>query len=89
MTLITVEEAIARIPLWKDATDLEVSLLRGGMTNHNYRVDVGGKSYVLRISGDKTELLGINRDYEYRTQLIASELGIAPETVYFHEPKDI
>jgi len=82
MTL-TLEEAIARIPMWKDATDLTVSLLRGGITNHNYRVDVGGKSFALRISGDKTELLGIDREYEYRTQLIAGELEIAPEVVYF------
>ena len=85
MTLIPVEEAIARIPIWKDAAELDVSLLRGGITNHNYRVDVGGKSNVLRISRDNTELLGINRDHEYRTQVIASELGIAPEAVYFDE----
>lgn len=85
MTLAAVKEAIDRIPMWQDAAELDVSLLRGGMTNHNYRVDVGGKSYVLRISGDKTELLGIHRDYEYRTQQIAGELGIAPETIYFDE----
>jgi thiamine kinase-like enzyme len=87
MSIIAVEDAIASIPIWKDAPDLQVSLLRGGMTNHNYRVDTGGKSYALRISGDKTELLGINRDYEYRTQQIAGELGIAPEAIYFHEPE--
>jgi thiamine kinase-like enzyme len=85
--LVTVEEAIARIPMWKDATDLQVSLLRGGITNHNYRVDVSGESFVLRVSGDKTELLGINREYEYRTQHIAAEAGIAPEAIYFHEPE--
>jgi thiamine kinase-like enzyme len=84
---IPVEEAIARIPMWKDAADLRVSLLHGGITNHNYRVDVGGESYVLRVSGDKTELLGINREHEYRTQRIAAEIGIAPEVVYFLEPE--
>jgi thiamine kinase-like enzyme len=87
MTLMPVEEAIARIPMWKDVTDLQVTLLRGGMTNQNYRVDVGNKSYALRISGDKTELLGINREFEYRTQLIAGELGFAPEAVAFIEPE--
>lgn len=83
MTLVAIQEAIARIPLWKHATDLNVSLLRGGITNHNYRVDTGGESFALRISGDKTELLGIDREREYRTQRIAGELGIAPEVVYF------
>ena len=89
MTLIAVEEAIARIPMWKDATDLKVSLLRGGMTNYNYRVDVGGKSFALRISGDNTELLGIDREYEYRANLIAGELDVAPEVVYFTKPEGL
>jgi thiamine kinase-like enzyme len=87
MTLIAVEDAIAQIPMWQGATDLKVTPLRGGMTNQNYRVDVGSKSYALRISGDNTELLGINREYEYRTQTIAGELGIAPEVVAFIEPE--
>ena len=87
MTLVSVGEAIARIPKWQNAADLQVSLLRGGMTNRNYRVDAGGKSYALRISGDKTDLLGINREHEYRTQTIAGELGIAPEVVDFIEPE--
>jgi thiamine kinase-like enzyme len=87
MSLAAVDEVIARIPMWKNASDLKISPLRGGMTNQNYRVDVGKKSYALRISGDKTDLLGINREYEYRTQTIAGELGIAPEVVAFIEPE--
>ncbi|HJR80619.1 MAG TPA: choline/ethanolamine kinase family protein [Anaerolineales bacterium] len=87
MTTMTVEDAIARVPMWKNATDLKVSPLGGGLTNQNYRVDVGKKSYVLRISGDNTEMLGIDREYEYRTQMIAGELGIAPEAVAFLEPE--
>jgi thiamine kinase-like enzyme len=86
MTL-AVEEVIARVPKWKGATDITVTPLEGGITNRNYRVDVKGKSYVVRISGDRTELLGINREYEYRTQMIAGELRIAPEVVDFIEPE--
>lgn len=84
---ITVEEVIARIPIWKHSTDLKISPLSGGITNRNYRVDGDGESFVLRVSGDKTELLGINREHEYRTQQIAGELGIAPEVIYFLEPE--
>ena len=87
MTFVSVEEAIARIPIWKDVKHLKVSLLRGGITNHNYRVDADGESFALRISGDKTELLGIDRECEYRTQKIAADLGLAPEVVYFLEPE--
>jgi thiamine kinase-like enzyme len=86
MTL-TVREVIARVPMWKGASDIAVTPLEGGITNRNYRVDVRGKSYVVRVSGDNTELLGINREHEYRTQRIAGELRIAPEVVAFIEPE--
>ena len=89
MTLAAVEEVITRIPMWKNAPDRKVSPLRGGMTNQNYRVDAGKKSYVLRISGDKTDLLGINREYENRTQTIAGELGIAPRSGRFHRARRV
>src|ERR1044071_2654096 len=86
MTL-TVQEAIARVPMWANPQEIEVSELEGGITNLNYRVDVDGKSFHLRIPGVNTELLGINREYEYRANLVAGELGIAPEVVYFIEPE--
>lgn len=84
---LTVQEAIARVPMWANPREIEVSELEGGITNLNYRVDVDGKSFHLRIPGVNTELLGINREYEYRSNLIAGELGIAPEVVYFIEPE--
>ena len=86
MTL-TVQEAIARVPMWANPQDIEVSELEGGITNFNYRVDVDGKSFHLRIPGENTEMLGINREHEYKANLVAGELGIAPEVVYFIEPE--
>jgi thiamine kinase-like enzyme len=86
MTL-TVKEAIARVPMWANAQDIQVSSLNGGITNLNYRVDVDGKPFFLRIHGHNTDLLGINRDHEYRASLIAGELGIAPEVIYLIEPE--
>src|SRR6476620_8767341 len=84
---LTIQEAIARVPLWTNRRAIEVSELDGGITNLNYRVDVDGKSYHLRIAGENTELLGIVRENEYRAHLVAGELGIAPEVVYFIEPE--
>ena len=83
----TVQEVIARVPIWDGVSDFNVSPLEGGITNRNYRVDVKGKSYVVRVSGDNTELLGINREHEYRTQRIAGELRIAPEVIAYIEPE--
>jgi len=86
MTL-TLEEAIARVPMWQGASDLNVSPLEGGITNRNYRVDTGGKSFHLRLTGENTELLGIDREHEYQANRIAGELEIAPEVVYFIRPE--
>lgn len=62
---------------------LDVQRLGGGLTNLNYRVDVGGGSFVVRICGHDTELLGINRLHEYECNLIAAEAGVAPAVVAF------
>jgi len=86
MTL-TVDEAIARVPLWVNADDLKTTPLSGGITNRNFRVDTGGESFVLRIAGADTNLLGINREYEYAANLAAGELGIAPEVIYVIQPE--
>jgi thiamine kinase-like enzyme len=61
--------------------------LGGGITNRNFRVDVGGKRYVLRIGGEDTELLGIERSAEHAASRVAAELGLAPEVVAFLEPE--
>lgn len=88
MTL-TVEEAIARVPLWAGVQqkDMKISPLSGGITNNNFRLEVGGEAFVLRITGANTELLGINRNQEYEANLLAGRLGIAPEVVYFIQPE--
>jgi thiamine kinase-like enzyme len=86
MTL-TLEEALARVPQWAGASDLKATPLGGGITNSNFRIDVGGEAFVLRIAGADTELLGINREYEYAANLAAGKMGIAPEVFYFIRPE--
>jgi thiamine kinase-like enzyme len=61
--------------------------LGGGITNRNFRVDVGGEAFVLRIGGEDTHLLGIDRSAEHAASLAAAELGLAPEVVAFLEPE--
>jgi thiamine kinase-like enzyme len=52
--------------------------LRGGITNRNYRVSLGGLEYVVRITGRNTELLGIDRGAERLACEGAAALGLAP-----------
>src|SRR4051812_50105058 len=40
---------------------LDVEPLGGGITNHNFKVSLDGEAYVIRIGGERTELLGIDR----------------------------
>jgi thiamine kinase-like enzyme len=84
---LTLDEAIARVPQWAGASDLKATPLSGGITNSNFRIEVGGETFVLRIVGADTELLGINRDHEYAANLAAGRLGIAPEVYYFIRPE--
>jgi thiamine kinase-like enzyme len=78
------EEIAARV--WP-GRELELEPLGGGITNRNFKVSVDGESFVLRIGGKDTELLGIDRQAEHAATLAAAGLGIAPEVVAFLEPE--
>jgi thiamine kinase-like enzyme len=78
-------EAIAA-RVWPERT-LELEPLGGGITNHNFKVLLEGETYVLRIGGKNTELLGIDRETEHGASLVAAELGVGPEVAGFVEPE--
>jgi thiamine kinase-like enzyme len=78
---------LQRIPAWRNRTDIKTTFLSGGITNQNYRIDVGNDAYVLRLAGAKTDLLGIDRENEYAASRAAADIGIAPEVVDFIRPE--
>jgi len=84
---LTLEQAIARVPFLQDDKDIKSTELTGGITNKNYKLETGGKAYMLRITGENTDLLGIQREIEHASNLAAGRLGIAPEVLYFIEPE--
>jgi len=59
------------------------------MTNKNYRVQVDGISYFLRIPGKATELLSINRENEHFNTVAASQAGVSPKILYYLEPESV
>jgi len=61
--------------------------LGGGITNRNFKVQVDGQDFVLRVGGKDTELLGIDRTAEHVASRVAAELGLGPEVVAFLEPE--
>ena len=82
----TLSGIINRVPGWQDANDFQIEQI-GGLTNTNYRVSLGGEVYVLRVSGQNTTRLGINRHYELAALQAAAEAGIAPQVVAFLLPE--
>jgi thiamine kinase-like enzyme len=64
---------------------VELEPLGGGITNHNFKVAVDGDVFVLRVVGQGTEQLGIDRGVELEASRTAAALGIGPEVVGFVE----
>lgn len=68
--------------LWPDRP-ARITLLGGGITNHNFKVEVGDDDFVLRLGGAKTGLLGIDREAEFEAGKRAFEVGVGPEVIAF------
>ncbi len=84
---LKLEEALARVPQFAGAKEIKTVRLGGGITNENIRIIADEESFVLRLSGENTELLGINREHEYAAARAAGFIGIAPEVVHFIRPE--
>ncbi len=78
---------LQRIPQFNAAKSIEVKELTGGITNRNYKITADGDCFVLRLGGNETQFLGIDRKNEYECSLLASQVGIAPEPITFLEPE--
>jgi thiamine kinase-like enzyme len=57
---------------------VQIRPLSGGITNRNFVATTDHGEYVVRIPGERTELLGIDRAYEAEAAQRAAELGIGP-----------
>ncbi|MDQ2983663.1 MAG: choline kinase family protein [Actinomycetota bacterium] len=78
------EAIVARV--WPGSA-AQIEPLGGGITNHNFKIAIDGGAFVLRIGGQDTELLGIDRDAEHSASVAAARLGIGPEVVEFVQPE--
>jgi thiamine kinase-like enzyme len=75
--LAAVADIVRRVPGWHDA-DPVIAPLEGGITNRNFRVEIDGAAFVVRLPGERTDLLGIDRAGEAAASSIAADLGIGP-----------
>src|SRR5687767_13285904 len=72
-------EAVARLSALLGPRQGGVLLLEGGITNRNFRVNLGGTDYVVRLPGKDTDLLGIDREAERLATRKAAELELGPK----------
>jgi thiamine kinase-like enzyme len=80
MTL-SIEQVISLMPSWQ-GRPLAVAPMTGGLTNTNYRVEVDGTPYFVRIPGAGTELLAVDRLNEIHNARAAAETGVAPPLLH-------
>jgi thiamine kinase-like enzyme len=59
--------------------------INGGITNRNYKLETEHGAFMLRIAGERTELLGIDRANEFSSSQIAFQTGIGTEPIAFIE----
>jgi thiamine kinase-like enzyme len=75
------EEVVAKIEDWK-GKNVSIQPLSGGLTNTNYKVEVNGTPYFVRVPGESTELLAVDRNNEYYNTNAAAEAGVGPKVIY-------
>ena len=75
-------DVIARLG-WGERSDLSVQALDGGITNLNYRIQVGPQTFVVRLPGRNSKHLGIDRQCEHACSVAAHTSGVAPEVIAF------
>ncbi len=83
-----IEEVVEKVEDWKDG-DVQIQHLSGGLTNTNYKVTVDGKPFFIRVPGEGTELLAIDRNNEHHNSRAAANVGIAPEVIRHFPEHDV
>ncbi len=77
---VDIEQVIAAIPAWQGHRVTAVEIV-GGLTNRNFRVDVEGQPCFVRIPGDDTALLAVDRANELANSRAAAEAGVGPRVL--------
>jgi thiamine kinase-like enzyme len=77
-----IEEVVAQ--LWP-GREIGVSPIAAGLTNQNFRVEVDGTPYFVRLPGQSTDLLAVDRANELHNTRAAAAAGAGPAVVD-HDP---
>jgi thiamine kinase-like enzyme len=84
-----IESILQRVPQFASKGNPVITELPGGITNKNYKVSWEDEAYVLRLGGNETKYLGIDRAVEYECSRRAAQVGVAPEPIAFVAPEGV
>ena len=77
-----IQDVVAR--LWP-GSEIRISPIAAGLTNQNFRVEVDGRPFFVRLPGASTDLLAVDRANELQNTRAAAEAGVGPRLVA-HDP---
>jgi len=83
-----IEEVVSKIEAWNGKV-ISIQPLSGGLTNSNFCVMVDGTPYFIRVPGESTDLLAIDRKNEVHNTRAAAEAGVAPPVLYYLPEYDV
>jgi thiamine kinase-like enzyme len=75
---VTIDAVAAR--LWP-GREIRISPIAAGLTNENFRVEVEGMPYFVRLPGQSTDLLAVDRANELHNTRAAAAAGAGPAVV--------
>jgi len=78
-----IEDVVGKIEDWQGKS-VSIQPLSGGLTNSNFKVEVDGAPFFIRVPGESTELLAIDRRNEYFNSKAAAEAGVGPRVLYYN-----
>src|SRR6185369_11843906 len=71
---------VATTRMWP-GSEIRVSPIAAGLTNQNFRVEVDGTPFFVRLPGASTELLAVDRANELDNTRAAAIAGVGPQVV--------
>lgn len=78
---VTIEQVIAAIPAWA-GREVTADPIQAGLTNSNWCVSVDGVRHFVRIPGDSTDLLAVDRANERHNTRAAAAARVGPAMLH-------
>jgi thiamine kinase-like enzyme len=75
---VAIEAVVARL---RPGSEIRISPIAAGRTNQNFRAEVDGRPYFVRLPGASTDLLAVDRVNELHNTRAAAEAGVGPRVV--------